>query len=433
MIRCIQQTYLVLALTLGLSFLFVTHTLANEQEETGFPISLNSMVLFALYENPDINLIKSREEQARHSIAEKEAEFYPEVFLNINGGRQFNSPTAGSTSGAGGTNNSGGFSLTLSQMVFDGFKTTHEIRNREKLTGASEFHTKTEVIDVINETVENYLKALRYQEDIKIIKSLLIKIQHTVGIIEELFEAGAAAKVMLDYANSRLAYATTELNRVQSSLNDAKSNLEFLAGKLPNDFVALPPEELNPNKLSLYYYTKVLNESNSQVLASTLEIEAMQENLQAEKSKYMPEVTFNLSADQSHNDGGRIGIERELSAEFRLRYKLFDGGKRDAAVERVKSQVKELGYKKEQILKDLRRDVKLAYNQIDANKNALGLTETEIASNIAQTKLNEENFRLGNINVIELIESDERLKDSYLKKNKLLYEMQLNCKSHDLI
>jgi len=407
-----------------------TSAVSAQDAGAGFPISLNSMVLFALHENPDINLLKAREEQAYHSIDEKKSEYYPQVTLDIDGGREFNSPSSGgAVNGSSGTTNTGGIKLSLSQMVFDGFKTSHEVASRKKLTEASDFRTKAGVESVINETVENYLKALRYQNDIAVLQDLLIDVERTVKTIEELFEAGAAGKVMLDYANSRLAFSTTELNRAQSSLNDAISNLEFLAGKLPPDFIALPPEELSPNKLDMQYYLKAVNESNHQVLASATEVDAMEDTLKAEKGKYMPEVNFNLLADQSHNDGGQIGTVREISAKLRLSYKLFDGGKRNAAVKRLRSQVNELESKKQQIAKDIRRDVKLAYNQIDANRSALILTDVEISSNLAQTKLNEENFKLGNINVIELIESNERLKDAKLKKNRLNYEMYFNAYS----
>ncbi|MCB1580371.1 MAG: TolC family protein [Rhodospirillales bacterium] len=424
--------------TIALACIVAVFTVASQQSlaqevqqptSEGFPISLNSMVLFALYENPDINLLKAREEQTYYSIKEKEASYYPEVVLDVDGGREFNDPATGGTPGSSGTNNTGGIKLSLSQLVFNGFKTSHEIRNRENLNKASQFRTQATIEEVINETVENYLKALRFQKDITVIEQLLIDVNRHVSTIEEMFEAGAAGKVMLEYATSRQAFATTELNRAHSSLNDAISNLEFLVGKLPPDFLAISPEELRPSKLDMQYYLKAIEENNNQVLAGLTEIAAMKETLKAEKGKYMPEVRFNLLADQSHNDGGRIGRQTELSAKFRLNYKLFDGGKRDAAVKRIRGQVSELNYKKEQIVKELKKEVKLAYNQVDANKTALALTDIEISSNIGQTRLNEENFKLGNINVIELIESNERLKDAYLKKNKLNYEMHLNAYS----
>lgn len=417
------------ALTLVLSCLIFVSTdtvFAEEAEKKAFPVSLNSMILFALHENPDIELYRARKEQAHYSVKEKLADYYPEVTMHAEGGRAYNSPGAGTTGGASSTNNSGDVNLSVEQLLFDGFRTVNDVKNRKKLEESSDLHTENAIEEVVKDTVENYLKAVRFQEEIKIDQDLQKSIQGTVKTIEEQFEAGAAGKVMLDYAKSRLAFATTELNRAQSSLNDAVSNLEFTAGKLPAEFIALPPEELRPDKIDLQYYMKSIDERNSKVLASEAEIEAMEYVLESEKGKYFPTVTLNAEVDQSHNDSGPVGRDREISAMLRMNYTIFDGFKRKAAMKRINGQVSELSYKRAQIIKEMRRDVKLAYNQVQANIQALKLTDIEIESNIAQKQLNEQNFKSGNINVIELIESAERLKDAYVKKQKLLYDMHFN-------
>lgn len=425
--KCMIKVFRV-ALSIGLLLVGCMHIALAQNQGEGFPLSLNSMILFALHENPDIEIFRARKDQSHFSVKEKQADFYPEISLRAEGGRAYNKPGAGvTTPGASAINNSGEINLSIEQLLFDGFRTKNEVDNRKKLEEASEFRTESAIEEIINETVENYLKVLRYQREIEINQNLLASITATLKTIKDQFEAGATGKVMLDYAKARQAYATTELNRAQSSLNDAISNLEFLAGKLPDDFTAIPPEELSPDKIDLQYYLEVIEDKNSKVLASVTEIDAMEHLLDAEKGKYFPTVTFNALASQKHNDGGPIGSEREISGMFRMNYQIFDGFKRKAAKSRIESQIEELDQKRLQILKEVRRDVKLAYNQVQANDYALALTEQEIESNIAQKKLNEENFKSGEINVIELIESAERLKDAYLKKEKLNYEMHFNA------
>ena len=413
------------ALLIGLIALPSIGVAQNTQAE--FPISLSSMVLFALHENPDIEILASRRNQNAYGVREKKADLYPQVTFTAEGGREYKTPAGGvDTPGASSTHNTGSLNVRLSQLIFDGFKTTNQIENRRKLTEAADFRVEAAVEDIINKTVEEYLKAVRYQNDIDILQHLVVDINDTVGTIQEMFDAGASDKVMLDYAQARQSFATTELNRAQSSLNDAISNLEFLAGKLPENFVALQPEELRPDKLQVQYYLDTIEKENNQILASHGEIEAMNANLKAAKSNF-PEVSFNMEADRSYNDGGPVGPQNELSAMFRLSYDLFDGGKKKAKINRVSSQLVELEYKKLQILKELRRNVKLAYNQVSANQDAIALTDQEILSNKAQIRLNRENFRLGTINVIELIESSERLKESEVNKNRLIHEKNRNA------
>jgi adhesin transport system outer membrane protein len=389
-------------------------------------LSLNSAVLFALHNNPDIGIFLERLEQADNSVKESEGDLYPQVTLNIEGGREYNDPAYNTDPQKNAMTFSAGMGITLEQLLFDGFGTVEEIRRREKISESAFWKAQAKIEEVLTNTVETYLEIVRYQEETQIITELLEDIRGTIDYITDQYEAGAVGKVVLDYANSRLANAVTELNRAESSLNDAVSNLEFLTGKLPPEFNTYYPELLSPDKLDLQYYLEQLEKKNSQIIANEYEIEAMEHQLQVQKAKDYPEINFVASANQTHNSGGLAGTEKDASASVQLSYSLFDGGKRKHAKQRIKSQIEELDIRKSRVVKELRREIKLSYNQIQANFSALSITEEEISSSIALKELNEENFRLGNINVIELIESAERLNAAYLKKVNLTSDMYFN-------
>jgi len=110
-----------------------------------------------------------------------------------------------------------------------------------------------------------------------------------------------------------------------------------------------------------------------------------------------------------------------------LSYNIFDGFKNTYSKRRVSSQIKELEHRQEGMRKELIRDAKLFYNQIVANKRILTTTEEEIRTSQALKILNEENFRSGNINIIELIESAERLNSARVRKIKLINDQFINA------
>lgn len=397
-------------------------------QNKGMEISLNSMVVFALSKNPDIEVFKRRQLQAAYAIKEKESEFYPEVTLNAEGGRSYAKPGAGTlVPGSSAQATNGQVGVVVNQLLFDGFGTTHEVRQREALLESSAYNTKVAVNEVMETCVETYLEVLRYQESVVLSTELLRDVTHQLSIIEEMFDAGSVSKVFLDFARSREAAAKTTLSRARSSLNASLSDLEFLVGKLPGDFVAIPPEFLYPDKLDLQYYLETVEDNNNNIKSKEREISAMKHLMRAEKAKYYPEATFNLSADQGHNDDGPVGRERELSATVRLSYNIFDGYKKEATVNKVYQQLTELEEQMRQLVRDLRREIKLAYNQVTANQDSIVSTLEEIEANVEQKRLSEENFALGEISVIELIESVERLHESKEKLNNLEADMRLNA------
>ena len=114
-----------------------------------------------------------------------------------------------------------------------------------------------------------------------------------------------------------------------------------------------------------------------------------------------------------------------MKALFEVSYEIFDGFSRKAANERVKSQVKEIDIQKQKIIKELKRQIKLYYNQLDSIRAAIDSTQDEIISNEALQELNRENFKLGTINLIELIEGEERLNSARIREHRLTYELYL--------
>ena len=386
-------------------------------------LSLNSAILFALHDNPEIDIFMERYAQTEAYIKDAESGLYPQVSLSGFVGREYNNPSA--TNSKSDVNNYASMGISLEQLIFDGFETQHGIKRYENLNQQAYWTAQNKVEEILTNTVEAYMNILRYQQTTQINAELLADVQGTVAYINDQYLAGAADKVIVDYANSRLANARTELNNAQSALNDAFSDLEYLTGTLPPKFTTHYPELLNPDKLDLQYFLNLSEHENSQIIASEYEVTAKEHQLAAQRGRDLPSVNFIMDASQSHNSGGDLGIERGASAFIRVDYDLFDGGKRKQVKNRIKSEINELAIQHRRILKEIHRDIKQAYNQITASADSLAATEEEITASTALKALNEENFKLGTINIIELIESAERLNAAKLKQVTLTNDMYM--------
>lgn len=385
-------------------------------------LSLNSIILFALHENPDIGMARERTVQAEHFVKEGLADYYPSVQLTASGAREYNNPASGAD--GSNINNSSSVSVAVQQILFDGFETVEEVRRRRNLIKASEFQERSVVQEVLNDSINFYLSIYRYQKTLENMDVFLVKVDEIVETINQMYEAGAASKAMLDYAKSRQSFARTEASDTAASLNDAISNLEFLTGKLP-PFRAIPPERLDPDNLNIETYIDFALENNTSIKVNSADKAAMENSLNIEKASYYPSLSFRLETGQTNNDGGEVGPDRDVKALFEVSYEIFDGFSRKAANERVKSQVKEIDIQKQKIIKELKRQIKLYYNQLDSIRAAIDSTQDEIISNEALQELNRENFKLGTINLIELIEGEERLNSARIREHRLTYELYL--------
>lgn len=393
---------------------------ATEAEDDIVSISLSTIILFALDNNPDLLIAQERVNQMVDFTKEARADYLPRIEVKVKGGRQYISPTAGNSN-----SNFAKTTLQLTQKVFDGHSTTSEVNRRQKVTDSAGYSAESQRTLIILDTIKFYLTAYRYQKDIEILERFLEGINTIVSDIAEMYAAGAISKVMNDYAVSRQAAAALEVSRVRSSLNDAISNLEFLTGSLP-EFIAVSPDELMPEKYDFDLYFERAEQDNMAIKINMADLDALKHKLNKEKAAYLPDVDFNLSAKRTYNDGGDVGAANDISATFSMRYEIFDGFLRKHKTSRVGSEIRELEFKNDKIVKVLRKDLQLAYHQVLSSKISLDSVYAEIENNINVKYLNSENFRLGNINAIDLIEGEQRLKESYLKRQKLKYTMDLN-------
>ncbi len=392
-------------------------TIKIEQEDDTFVMSLSTAIMFALDNNPDLQMATQRIDQMDIFAEEAKAGYWPQIEMELKGGRQAISPTSGSTN-----NNYGNAALRFNQKIFDGYATKSEVKRRESMKSAVGYEAIVQRNIILLDTIKYYLSVLRYQKEIKTLTNFNAELEKIVKNINEMYIAGAASKVMNDYALSRHASSQLDLRRAISSLNDAQSKLEFLTGKLP-EFRAIYPDNLTPENYDFNLFYELAGTGHPSLKVNKEEIATLKHKLNVEKAGYFPDIDLNVSAEQKNNDGGDVGPASDVKAYVSLRYNLFDGFLKENKTKRVVSQIKELEFKNEKLMNDIKKNLELLYFQILSSSSALGSAQAEIQNSITVKILNEENFRLGNLNVIELIEGEERLKDALLKKNKLSYDL----------
>ena len=398
-----------------ISVLCFATTAVVADEDVPVELSLSTMVLFAIDENPDLLMAHERQRQMEFFIEEGRSGYYPQVEFSAEGGREY-LETSDPRS-----NNSGSTALTLNQKIFAGYALNSEVARRRDLKKSADIDVDIETERLIREVVGFYLDILRDQNELASTRLFVVEVDKIVGTISEMFAAGAVGKAMLDYARSRQASAYVDLNEVEASLSEGIRSLEFLTGPLP-EFKAVVPDQFHPNNIDQSLYIARASIENALMQRNKVEIDAMQNQLRVERGAYYPDIEFRMRAEQTHNDGGNVGRDRSLESTVNLTYNVFDGFNTKNRIGRVTGQIKELEHRDDKIFKELSRDINRNYNQTVSLQNSIQVTNKEIRANKALQSLNKENFKLGTINVIELIESEERLRAAYSRK----YELERN-------
>ena len=390
-------------------------------------LSLSTIILFALDSNPDVGIAEAKAGQLRYSVEEARAGLYPQASLSVGMGQDFNDPASGDEIETGQSDVTGtaSYNFTVKQLLFDGFRVAESVKQRERAYEAEQIKADVARQKVVTQAIDMYLAVYRNQRSYRQMVDFVRRLEDIYSKIEISYDAGATSKAKLNYAKSRLAFAKSDMQNTRAQLKDSLSSLEFLTGKLPT-FAAISPDELDPSVLDMDFYLDMASKHNFDVMVSNKNIDSAEHQLKSQRAKYMPVVNFNVGFRQIVDEGGEVGMERDITSGVELSYDLFDGGKRKSAEERMKIQLNELALKKQKLLKELQKEIKLSYNQILSIQKNMILTDEEIESSREVRRLNYEKFELGEIDIIELIEGEERLNAALKKRNSQEANLYLN-------
>ena len=199
-------------------------------------VRLQDAVKNAIVSNPEV--------QARwHTFLSSQYEqdvarggYFPRVDLKTGIGResltQPNLPTTDLTRR--------GTTLTLSQMLFDGYSTRDEVARLAyaKLVRYYEVLDATESIAL--EASRAYLDVLRYRDLSRLARENLSQHEQVFDQIQQRVKAGVGRRVDLEQAGGRLALAQSNVLTEVSNLHDVTARYQRIVGELPPGEMAAP-------------------------------------------------------------------------------------------------------------------------------------------------------------------------------------------------
>ncbi len=398
----------------------------NNTEESIRLLTLNEAILLAMKNNPELEMSLEREQQASYAVDESKSKLYPQIVLRTQFGERQLKPFPGDFNGDRDSTEESMATLQLNQLLFDGYTSIEEAKRRQQVKKSSEIETEILIESVISDTIKYYFAVLRFQKAKEEAARFILEMQIIMDKISIMQQSGAANMIELDFAKARLASAKSEATSATASFNDAVSNLEFLVGDLP-PFSVVEPANINDYRLkALEYYMQIARINNSEIRLAESTKKALKHRIKAERGKYMPTINLILEGKTSQNEGGVAGTRSDASIILKANVKLYDSGKRRAAINRVRSQYREIAINDRLLLKELDKEIKLAYNQVSSIRQSVITTDEEVLANERLQQLNHQRLALGEVKIIELIEVEERLFQSKNAKHKQISEHFIN-------
>lgn len=385
-------------------------------------LSFDELLQMAVADNPGIDIAQARMDQAVELSNQNRSYRYPKIEVSAALGPEHNDPAPTSETGhalTAGRN----LKLNVTKLLYDGGTSRSEYYRSQHLESAAQAEARIVVEDLYRELARYYIDYWRYSVDVKQADQFVATMQNLVNKLDIMYRNGGASKLEADFARARLASARGASSSATATLNNAFSELEYLAQGLESFTPGAPDTFSELKLLPLTQYMEQGATVNSGFVTNRLNVEATRLRVLAQKGRFKPTLDFELSGSMIDEEGGPSQQRGKVAAKILMSYTLYSGGERRGGVRRAEAQLRELQAERVQIERDVYRAIDQSYNSITAARLTLDAVIDEISANQELQRLNRKNLSLGTINIIELIDVEERLFNARLRKNEVVATM----------
>ena len=253
-----------------------------------------------------------------------------------------------------------------------------EIEKYNKTQSASKLNlTKKEIIYNIKSL---YLSILANKELLKAWQKNSIALKKLVDLIE--YEVSLGKKSNLDLIKAKVELTNSKINE-DNIASFIKSLFAKLSKLLGQEITYIEPIDFEVKEFKI---DKFDINSLEKIKISEFEIKKAQQSIKKAKAKNYPQVY--LSANYSKNYDDSLANNKELTQlTLNIKWNIFDFSSTKKEIELNKIKKKLAQIKKEEMILNLQKDIKIAINEINLNYQ-------KYKSNIIQVKLAKQTYKI---------------------------------------
>ncbi len=300
-------------------------------------------------------------------------------------------------------------SVSLTQILFDGFATRSEVRR----LGYAKLVRYYELLDISESTASEasraYYDVLRFRKLVKLAEENYAQHRLLFDQMEQRVKAGVGRRVDFEQAGGRLALSEANLLTEVTNLHDVSARYQRIVGELP-------PADMTEPALLQKGVPPTSNAAVEEAIKQSPVISAAIENIRSSQmdqdgrnSPFMPRVELRARQGLDQNREGILGSRQDRVVEVVLNYNLFRGGS-DSALKR--QAVENLNASKDlrdKACRDVRQTLAIAYNDTRRIAEQLRYLDAhQLAAEKARDAYRKQ-FDIGQRTLLDLLDTENEL------------------------
>lgn len=372
-------------------------------------IELKDVVEHTLIHSPAVRQKLHQYLAAKAEQGTGRAGFMPSADINYTSGRELtpaDRQQPGSRSAADSSMNRWGWSINLSQNLFNGFQTLHLVRQQDHAQRAQYYQFLESTEQQAQAAAQAYLDVQRLRQLLTVTQANFDSHQAIYQKIERKVAAGVAPRVDLEQAAGRLALAESNRLTAQSNLEDASAHYLRVVGREPEaDMLPLLAFPWNPPRDAKEQ--KQLLKTSPANLAATAGIESARMAMHARRGVFMP--TLDARARQEWGNGipgGRSGKYDRRMFELVGGLNLSRGGADKARLAAAAESLNASLAQRDRVCRETRTQLTVAANDLAKLQSKMAFLRQHALASEKVRNAYLDQFETGKRSLLDVLDSE---------------------------
>ena len=320
--------------------------------------------------------------------------------------------------------------VKVSQLLFDGFRTTSEIDRLEFEQEAERFGLISEAENLSLEVATVYLNLV---ESNRVVSLAERNIEEHEDILKDIIlrqSKGLSSESDVAQVKARVATSQSGYLAARNQQMDLQAKYYDLVGQLPVELHDAKPDfTYVPTSLKLALEQAVKN--HPEIDAAINDTQAASSQYEREKSDYWPKLSIELQANKNDNIGGIEGPDEDARAMVMLSYDIYNGGSTNDRAEAAAWQVQQAKSIRQQTEKQVIEGTRLAWNSYEFVGQQRKFYQVNVDQAVKAEQGYQRQFELGRRSLLDVL--DAKVEVYLARKNYLSAYYNYHIASYRLI
>jgi outer membrane protein len=341
--------------------------------------TLPEALVKAYQSNPQLNADRARQRGTDENVPQALAGYRPQIVAGLNAGLQAVRDLLPDNSVQGATLRPWTVGVTVTQVLFNGFKTANSVRVAELQVQSGREALRNTGQGVLLDAVTAYMSVLANQALVEAQRTNVAVLREIQATTKRRLDAGDVTPTDTAQAEARLSRGLADLNAAEVALAISKATYTQVIGEAPAQLVpAATVDRLSPNALAAA--TEAAGHEHPAILGAGFDVDVAQTTIKVAESSLLPTVAVQANASRSVQSDPTLSTSGTDQASIlgQINVPIYDGGTAASQTRQAKELASQSRMVLEQVRNQARTAVASAWVTNEGTKVALAAAESEV-------------------------------------------------------